>query len=216
MYLYGLETATLAGFCNLFSQVSSGSQQAYLVLFYSIVFGIQDNFMRLNKILNHKILKKKQNSENLNDMKYLAQLYLEIYHVTQLTNQIFSVPIMFMFGYNTLSAVFSLYELLSVIFIADINLQHIGICVVINSWLPSAIIASILIIKGCMMAESKANETKNILRKVLCTESAKKRKKMLRIFIMQVRHLKPTFSCGLFVFNWDLLGMVKFGNTYNQ
>lgn len=209
---FGAEAMSIAGICHIFSHFITFSQQAYMILFYTIVYGIRENYKRINSILEVEILQKidkNQKSSYIKVLKSLSNLHLDVYHINQLSNQIFSIPIMFVFGYNILASVFSLYEILSVISTPNVNFEQIGICMVVNAWLPSAIVASVLTIFACMLAVVEGYDAINILSNILSKEADKKLRNKLRLIILQIQHSRPNFSCGLFVFDWEYLGMVK-------
>ena len=208
-------------FCQTFGVLYYYANFIYVGLFLFIVFEVRVRFKKINKILELEnifdIKYSMQQVKNFkpNTSKYIehlrntSQLHLDVNKTISLINQIFSIPIMIQSGFCIISAVISLYELFSIFSIPNVSIQQIGFCLIVNAWLPNALIAIILEITSCMLAINERNKMKRILRNILCKENEEKVQKRLRIFQQQIIHSDASFSCGLFEFHWSFLGTVS-------
>lgn len=198
---------------TLFTFLCSYAMLVFIALYLLIVLGVRDRYRKINQILSHAS-KKIIYSENLtNDfqdsLKSLSKLHLQAHQIISLTNKIFATPIMISFGFYTSSGVFSLYELFSIYSVPNVTQQQIGFCLVVSSWWPNSVFIMFIEVWCCVATASEGNKTSKILRNILCKEKNEKVQKYLKIFLMQISHSRPIFSCGLFEFCWELLGIVR-------
>lgn len=216
---FAAQILTLFGFSCLYSHL-------IFVSFYILtLLCLRYRYKKINDILetefsaeliNFKDTSRKSPEFNrekiLKLLKNLSKLHLNAHQTISSINQIFSIPIMISFGFNVSSSVFSLYELISVLIIPNATIQQIGFCLMVNSWLPNALLTTILEVSSCMFTANEGNRTAKILRTFLCKEEDEKIRKKLHLFLLQIVHSRPSFSCGLFVFDWKSLGVVSFSD----
>ncbi|XP_070496587.1 uncharacterized protein [Chironomus tepperi] len=178
------------------------SQSMFFIIFLIIIAGIYIRYKVINKIL--------ETEHHTTNMTQLAAIHLKLFDTVTLVMHVFSFPIMLSFGYKISGGVFSIYEMLSIATRPNVTSQQIGFCMWISAWLPDAILASIIEVACCMAAANEGRRTIGILRRILCQEDDEKVRKRLKLFLLQICHSKPVFGCGLFEFNWQLLG-IAFG-----
>ena len=188
-------------FISTFTLSCSYAQLVFIALYLLVVLSICKRYKIINQILNQN-----QASETL---KILSKLHLIIYRLISLTNRIFSTTIMISFGFNMSAGVFSLYELFSIYSVPNVTRQQIGFCFVVSSWWPSSVCCMIAEIWCCTAAIDEEQKTSKILKRILCKEKDEKNQNLLKTFLMQISHSRVAFSCGLFEFNWELLGIVS-------
>jgi len=216
---FNAQILTLFGFSCLYSHL------IFVSLYILTILCLRYRYKKINDIfenefaadlINFKDSSRKSQEFNqekiLKLLKNLSKLHLNAQQIILSINQIFSIPIMISFGFNVSSGVFSLYELISVLIIPHATIQQIGFCLMVNSWLPNAFLTSILEVSSCMFTVNEGNRTAKILRTFLCKEKDEKIRKKLQIFLLQIVHSRPVFSCGLFVFDWKSLGVVSFSD----
>ena len=222
-------------FVSTFSLSCSYAQLVFVALYLLVILGIRNRYKKVNHIFEMEIFTKNFQFENdetsknkiypitasstydqhmtalevTRTLKNLSKLHLRVHNMIYLTNHIFVTPFMISFGFYISAGVFSLYELFSIFSVKNVTLQQIGFCFVVSSWWPNSVFIMILQIACCMTTVSEGNRTSKILRNILCKEKNEKIRKQLQIFLQQVSHSKPVFSCGLFEFNWETLGIVR-------
>jgi len=204
-------------FCQTFTILYFYSNFIYHAMFFAIVLEICLRYKKINEILENEEVwyvqrNKIQIFPKVNSIRYLkeiSQLYLHVNNTTTLVNQIFSLPIMIAIGFYISTGVLSLYELFSIFSIPNVTIQQIGFCIIVNAWLPNSLIGIILEVTFCMLTVKEGKRTNIILRNFQCNESDEKIKKRLKVFQQQIFHSRPSFSCGLFEFQWSFLGTVR-------
>jgi hypothetical protein len=179
------------------------SQTMFLLLFLVIINGIRYRYQIINKLLEFEMPTKNQ------ILIQLASLYLNLFDLITLVMKVFSFPIMFSIGYNISGGVFSLYEVFSVLSRPNVTRQQIGFCMIVTAWLPNAVLSCLIEASCCVAAADEGMKTMKILKHVLNREDDEKVKRKLKLFLLQVFHSRPVFSCGLFEFNWKILGIVR-------
>jgi hypothetical protein len=187
----------------------SYAQIVFITLYLLIVLGICERYKKINQILCQSFHLENLKNDIQKTLNCLSQLHLRAFQIVSLTNKIFATPIMVSFGFYTSSGVFSLYELFSIYSVPNVTLQQIGFCFIVSSWFPNAVCIMILEIWCCSVTVSEGNRTSKILRNKLCNEKDENVQKHLKMFLMQISHSRPVFSCGLFEFCWELLGIVS-------
>lgn len=193
-----LQIVTCFSFCCLYAQM------IYTALFILSILAIWYRYKKLNELLNAQLPISAGET-----IKILSKLHLSTSSAITSINKIFSIPIMISFGFNISSGVFSLYELISVLSIADATIQQIGFCFMVNSWLPCALISTVIEVVCCMTAVSEGKRTAKHLWIKLSIEDDEMIRKKLKLFLLQIRHSGNRFSCGLFEFHWRSLGVVS-------
>ncbi|KAL7015126.1 hypothetical protein ACKWTF_016291 [Chironomus riparius] len=204
-------------FITLFTLSCSFAQLVFITLYLLTVLGIRNRYEKINQLLNQNVkisdILKSKNQDSLikyrDTLRKLSILHLRAHQMVSLINQIFSTPIMVSFGFYTSSGVFSLYELFSIYSLPNVTPQQIGFGFIVSSWWPNAVCVMIMEIWCCMAAVNQGNRTTKILRHILCKEKDGKIRKRLQLFLQQVTHSRPAFSCGLFEFHWESLGIVS-------
>lgn len=203
-----LENIQLSGhFSNLINFSLGYSQQVFVILFLVLSAAIYERYKNINKILEVEIL------ENIHkdNLKALSVLHQDIHELIHVVNKIFSVPLMVLLAYTISAAVFSLYELISVLLTPNVTMQQIGFCLCLNTWLPDWILFTVMLVYFPELAAKEGMRTLSVLRNILSDENCDKNsEKWTRMFIMQIGHSKLRFSCGLFAFEWELLGVVRY------
>lgn len=212
----GFENNILVLFVQIFCTIYMFAHAVATTQFLLTVIGIRFRYKKINLILESKLISKmKRNkilSPNVNEsskmLRTLSNLHLKLFETISLTNRIYSFPVMVAFGFYISSGVFSLYELFSVFSDPNVTKQQIGFCLIINAWLPNAVLYTIVEIACCMAAADEGKGTTKILRSILCKEKDEKIRIKLRTFLLQLSHSTPVIGCGLFEFHWECLGIV--------
>lgn len=192
----------------------------FAALFILLILGIYYRYRKINEIIENEVFPDLNYVGNLQHqslpqvkvsklLKTLSNLHLIVHETISTINQIFAIPIVISIGFSVGAGVFSIYELLSVFSAPNATIQQIGFCLMVNSWLPNAFLTSILEISCCMLAVNEGKRTNKILKTLICNENDEKIRNRLRLFLLQICHSKPSFSCGLFEFHWKSLGVVR-------
>jgi len=199
----GEELSLIIIFVRLIGITFMFSQTTFLLLFFVIITGIRYRYKIINKILDAEV------PANSQILMQLASLHLKLFDTISLVMRAFSFPVMISFGYNISGGVFSLYEVFSVLSMPNVTLQQIGFCITITVWLPNAVLSCLIEVSCCEAAADEGNKTMKILRNILNKEEDENVRKKLELFLLQTYHTKPVLSCGLFEFNWKILGIVR-------
>lgn len=142
-------------------------------------------------------------------LRILSTIHIQLNEIMKIMNQIFSLPIALFMGYNLFGCTFSLYETYDLVLLPNQNLRHVGYNIAISLINFHYFIYIFLVIAMSANVTECRNETYNILMKILHGKFDEKFKKKIRIFILQIKHSRAEFSCGLFNFDWMVLYSVS-------
>lgn len=195
---------------------------SYLMLFNAILYYLKMRFEALNQILKTKFNLTKDPKTlkkwNLNIitskseilvLKITSESHILLNDVIKLMNTIFSLPIAIFMTYNLFGCTFSLYETYDLMSTSRKNLRHIGYNVAISLFNIHYFVYIFIVVAMSMSVTGCRNETCDVLMKILHGKFDKKLKQKVRIFILQIKHSRAEFSCGLFNFDWMLLYSVR-------
>jgi hypothetical protein len=171
--------------------------------------------IKFNLTNDGKILTKWNPKNNFNSispffiLKSLLTIHIQLNEIINLMNKIFSFPIALFLGYNLFGSTFSLYETYDIVFQQNLSLRHFGYNIAIILTNLNYFIYNLITIVISVSVTRCRNETYDILIKMLHEKYDEKFKKKIRLFILQIKHSRAEFSCGMFNFDWMVLYMVN-------
>lgn len=193
--------------------------KSYIMFFIIITYYIKIRFDIINKILIMMLDKKSVNELNqkvplksfpsIHFLNILATLHIQLKSIIKIMNKIFSLPIMFFMAYNLSGLTFSLYETYDLISSGKGNIRQIGYNIGVYVENLTYFIYCLATIVVSSLIGRSSNKTLDILMEFSHKNHNEKFQKRIRIFILQIKSSRTSFSCGLFNFDWILLYSVS-------
>lgn len=144
--------------------------------------------------------------------KILARLHLSLCELTTINNRMSAFQISSMIGINIMNTTLVLFELYDVLITDSNNPLKIFFCVgaiVFSSYFTILIIFYVVI---ASVAVKEGGRTTEILGQILIKGFGIERcenLKILRIFMLQLKHFNLNVTCGFFDIDWKVFMMVK-------
>jgi hypothetical protein len=203
-----IEIFAVCSYLMMFNAIAYYTKIRFEVV--NVILGIKFNFIKDNKTIakwNQKDFLASQSPTAV--LKVLSAIHIQLNEIMKSMNQIFSLPIALFIGYNLFGSTFSLYETYDLVMLPNDSLRHAGYNIAISLINLHYFIYIFLVIVMSVNVTDCRNETYNILMRILHAKIDEKLKMKIRIFIMQIRHSRAEFSCGLFNFDWMVLYSVS-------
>lgn len=197
---------------NATNFINIWSQFLYIVLFVLITLGIKITCRNVNKIAHRKLME--VTGRDFTVIKFLSTVNLKTFNLIKLTSQIFLVPVTLHVTSNVIGAIFSLYQLFSLLTKSNATTDQFMFSLLMNTWLPGSAFVIFVLVHCCTSTVKESEGVEKSLRDVLSKNLNDKLRKRLRIFMAQIHHSRTGFSCGLFEFDWKVIGMVRRGKNY--
>lgn len=165
-------------------------------------------FKILNEIAEKSFLNRHAQIISIN---LLAAQHIELCHITRIFNKIYSVLMAVLLGVCLMATTFSLYEPYDIFKQGKedvaFRIYFTVVAIVVNIYY---FLLDLIFVACCVKTMNEGEKTETIFLQSFYTglQLYSRRKRSL-LFIQQLSHIKPSFTCGLFKFNWKLIHSVS-------
>lgn len=182
---------------------------SYVLFFIAVAHQIKMRLKSVNEILRAQILSKNGTSSSI---KVLSIVHIQLNSAINFVNKVFALPAALFLGSNLYGATFSLYETYDILRnnSNDFNI-HLGYNLAIYFLNIHHFVYNFGAVAVSMAVGRQQEETREILMEILQGNRVgdDKLKRRLRLFVLQTKHARMDFSCGMFKFDWILLYTVS-------
>lgn len=188
---------SILSFSCLFATVAAN---IYIIFICVLILKIRAQFRAFNDTL-------KSQHQNL---KEFSSIFIQLCEIVDEFNGIFAQSMAITMTGLFSGTTFHFYDLYSVLSSSRVKNYQIGYSVSANLWsfFVNFFMMSFIVCCGLTMMEGR--KSLGILQRKLNIERNLKVKKVMKVFILQLKHLQPKFSCGFFDFDWATIQMVRF------
>lgn len=197
------------------------------VLFYIVcTFYIKIRFTVINELLlmkfqdgaDEKITTKwsQKNFQNILNsysqtyiLKLLSIMHIQLIDTIKLVNGVFTLPIALFMALNLCGFTFSLYETYDLLKSSTKHVHHIGYTITISFFHIHYFIYNFVAIFVSTLVARERDMTHEILQRIFNGNFDANTRRQLRLFMMQTKHSRVDFSCGIFNYDWILLHSVR-------
>lgn len=148
--------------------------------------------------------------------KELSWIFMQLCDAVEILNAIFAMPIMLYICSLLIATTFHLYDLYALLKSPQMNAHQIGYSMAANMYSFLILLQMFLFLSCCSLTLKEARKSMEILQRKLQREHFKihsrkceKSKKLMKNFILQLKHIQPKFSCGFYDFNWITIQTVS-------
>lgn len=184
--------------------LESFASNAFLLFICFLILEIRVRFAALNEALKMEILKD------------FSWIFMQLCEAAEIINVIFAHPVMLFITSHHMFTTFQLYDLYALLKSPNVQIQQIGYSVSTNMYSFFVNSFIIMFIVCCSLTLMEARKSMETLQRRLqkehfknCSKKGEKDKKILKFFILQLKHIQPKFSCDFYDFNWVSILLVR-------